>query len=34
MPNSYRRWRSSDVASFMNECSGAEEPWAKDAKPL
>ena len=34
MPSSYTALPASEVAIFMNECSGADEPCAKDAKPL
>ena len=34
MPSSNIALPTSDVAIFMYECSGADEPWAKLAKPL
>ena len=34
MPISNAALPDSDVAIFMNECSGADEPCANDEKPL
>ena len=33
MPSSNAALPASDVAIFMYECSGADEPWANDANP-